>query len=82
MRPRDLGRQMIGSVQVPDGAIEIDESWGPTCSSFLAALKKHPSKASRGYYFKTYLDCFNKSARSLGRVTKALKPGGRAVFVV
>lgn len=82
VKPRDLGRQMIGSVQVPYGTIEIDESWGSTCSSFLAALKQHPSKASSGYYYKTHLDYFRKTARSLGRVAKALKPGGRAVLVV
>lgn len=82
VKPRDLGRQMIGSVQVPQTNIEIDESWGRTCSKFLAALKAHPSKASGGYYYKTHLDYFDKIARSLGRVTTALKPGGRAVFVV
>ena len=42
----------------------------------------HPSKASGGYYYKTHLDYFDKMARSLSRVTTALKPGGRAVFVV
>ena len=82
VKPRDLGRQMIGSVQVPEGAIEIDKSWGKTCASFLAALKAHPSKASGGYYYKTHLDYFDKIARSLSRVTTALKPGGRAIFVV
>lgn len=82
VKPRDLGRQMIGSVQVPYGTIEIDESWGSTCSSFLAALKQHPSKASSGYYYKTHLDYFRKTACSLGRVAEALKPGGRAVLVV
>ncbi|WP_292530859.1 DNA methyltransferase [Mesorhizobium sp.] len=82
VKPRDLGRQMIGSVQVPQSMIEIDESWGRTCSSFLAGLKAHPSKASGGYYYKTHLDYFDKICRSLGRVTAALKPRGRAVFVV
>ena len=73
---------MIGSVQVPQANIEIDKSWGRTCASFLTALKAHPSKASGGYYYRTHLDYFDKIARSLDRVTTALKPGGRAVFVV
>jgi hypothetical protein len=80
--PRDLGRQMIGSVQVPQAEIEVDESWGTTCSTFLAALRRHPSKASSGYYYKTHVDYFDKLARSFARVSKALKPGGRAIFVV
>ncbi|WP_051505707.1 hypothetical protein [Mesorhizobium sp. WSM2561] len=82
VRPRELGRQMIGSVQVPNDVIEINESWGPSCASFLAALKRHRSKASAGYYYKTHLDYFDKMARSLDRVSKALKPGGQAVFVI
>lgn len=82
VKPRELGGRMIGSVQVPKAAIEIDKSWGRTCATFLDALKVHPSKASAGYYYKTHLDYFDKLSRSLGRIATALKPGGRAVFVV
>jgi SAM-dependent methyltransferase len=82
VEPRELGSQMIGSVQVPKATIEIDPSWGRTCATFLDALKAHPSKASAGYYYKTHLDYFDKVSRSLGRVATALKPGGRAIFVV
>jgi SAM-dependent methyltransferase len=79
---RALGRQMIGSTQVPKGDIELDESWGETCLSFLAALKAHPSKASAGYYYRTHLDYFDKMNRSVHRLAAGLKPGGRAVLVV
>lgn len=82
VKPRDLGRQMIGSVQVPDDAIVVDEKWGSTCSNFLSALRHHPSKASEGYYYRTHMDYFDKMARSVSRVAKTLKPGGQAVFVV
>jgi tRNA G10 N-methylase Trm11 len=79
---RALGRQMIGSTQVPNGEIEVDEGWGATCLSFLAALKAHPSKASSGYYYRTHLDYFDKMSRSMQRLAIALKAGGRAVLVV
>jgi len=79
---RDLGRQMIGSTQVPKRDIEVDEGWGETCVSFLAALKAHPSKASSGYYYRTHLDYFDKMNRSMQRLALSLKPGGRAVLVV
>ncbi|MGE5501166.1 MAG: DNA methyltransferase [Ignavibacteriales bacterium] len=79
---RALGRQMIGSTQVPTGEIEVDEGWGETCVSFLAALKAHPSKASGGYYYRTHLDYFDKMNRSIQRLAIGLKPGGRAVLVV
>ena len=82
MAGRALGQQMIGSTQVPKGDIEIDEGWGETCLSFLAALKAHPSKASGGYYYRTHLDYFDKMNRSMQRLAVGLKPGGRAVLVV
>lgn len=79
---RSLGKQMIGSTQVPTEAIEVDLKWGETCTAFLAALRRHPSKASGEYYYRTHLDYFEKMSRSVARVAKALKPGGTAVFVV
>lgn len=79
---RALGRQMIGSTLAPQAAIEVDEAWGATCLKFLDALHAHPSKASRGYYYRTHLDYFDKMSRSMARLSQALKPGGRAVLVV
>ncbi|MER9291498.1 site-specific DNA-methyltransferase [Mesorhizobium sp. M0510] len=79
---RSLGKQMIGSIQVPSAEIEVASDWGDTCSRFLKALKAHPSKASGGYYYKTHLDYFDKISRSIKRVSQALKPSGTAVFVV
>jgi hypothetical protein len=79
---RALGQQMIGSTQVPKGEIEVDEGWGETCLTFLAALKAHPSKASGGYYYRTHLDYFDKMSRSIQRLAAGLKEGGRAVLVV
>ncbi|MCA1370223.1 site-specific DNA-methyltransferase [Bradyrhizobium sp. BRP14] len=79
---RALGKQMIGSTQVPSASIEIDEKWGTTCADFLEALQKHPSKASGGYYYRTHLDYFDKMSRSMERMSDALKPGGHAILVV
>ena len=79
---RALGRQMIGSTQVPEVEIEVDEGWGETCLAFLSALKAHRSKASASYYYRTHLDYFNKMHRSMERLTVSLKAGGRAVLVV
>ncbi len=79
---RALGRQMIGSTQVPKGEIELEEAWGETCLRLLDALKAHPSKASGGYYYRTHLDYFDKMNRSMQRLAVGLKDGGRAVLVV
>ena len=45
-------------------------------------MKRHPSKASSGYYYKTHLDYFDKMERSLSRLVKSLKVKGSAVLVV
>lgn len=79
---RALGKQMIGSTQVPSASIEVDEKWGETCARFLEALQKHPSKASGGYYYRTHLDYFKKMSRSIELVSEALKPAGRAILIV
>lgn len=78
----DLGRQMIGSTRVPRAQIAPDDRWGTTCRTFLENLRRHPSKASSGYYYKTHLDYFDKMSRALTRIAGGLKPGGRAVLVV
>lgn len=78
----DLGRTMIGSTRVPSAGIEPKRRWGPECIKFLQKVRRHPSKASGGYYLRTHLDYFDKLDRSLGCVSHALKLGGGAVFVV
>jgi hypothetical protein len=78
----DLGRQMIGSTRVPRTEITPSDKWGTICLTFLEALKRHPSKASAGYYYKTHLDYFDKMDRALTRIVGGLKAGGRAVLVV
>jgi hypothetical protein len=78
----DLGRRMIGSTRVPDHDIAVADAWGETCRNFLAKLKAHPSKASKGYYYKTHLDYFEKMCRSLENLVCGLKPKGTAVLVI
>jgi hypothetical protein len=78
----DLGRQMIGSTRVPEYNITPSLDWGATCNKFLEALRKHPSKASSGYYFLTHLDYFSKMSKSLSNLAEGLKRSGVAVLVV
>ena len=78
----DLSRQMMGSIRVPDHEIGVSQVWGKRCASFLAALRRHPSKASSGYYYRTHLDYFDKLARSMENLSVGLKPSGKAILVV
>lgn len=78
----ELSREMIGSVRVPVAKIQPQDSWGKICLKFLKNLQVHDSKASRGYYYNTHLDYFDKMAVSIKNIARCLKPGGGAVFVV
>ncbi len=82
LMPDELGRKMIGSTRVPDHEISISKNWGDSCIAFLEAIWRHHSKASKGYYYKTHLDYFDKIFRSLGNISKAMKPGATAILVV
>lgn len=80
--PKELGRRMIGSTNVPGREIEARKEWGKTCTEFLDRLSKHESKASSGYYYKTHLDYFDKMDRSIGNLASAMKPGAIACLIV
>ena len=80
--PSELSRQMIGSTRVPMQDINISPTWGRQCRDFLEALRKHPSKASAGYYYRTHLDYFDKITRSICNLSQVLKHDGRAIIVV
>jgi DNA methylase len=80
--PDELGRKMIGSTRVPTHRIDVCPSWGPRCHEFLEALRRHPSKASAGYYYRTHLDYFDKIARSISNLSQSLTKKGTAILVV
>lgn len=78
----NLSRKMTGSIRVPSSEIVARDDWGNQCNTFLQNVRSHSSKASAGYYLKTHLDYFNKMGGSLTGISKSLKPGGAAIFVV
>lgn len=82
MTTGDLSRRMTGSIRVPALKQEVDPQWGPACCEFLDAVASHPSKASGGYYWKTHADYFAKIYSSLAGISRTLKDGAIAVFVV
>ena len=49
---------------------------------FVEQVKRHPSKASAGYYYKTHVDYFDKMFRSLRAISSVLRSNGKAVLVV
>lgn len=59
------------SAEFPDAVADV-----------LRKIKKHPSKASSTYYYKTYAQYFLDALTSLKEVERVLKPQKAAVFVV
>lgn len=70
-----LRRGLTGTSTVERIAPLVDGKWGTTCVNFLDALYNHPSKASKGYYFKNHLQYFASLSRSLSEISRVLKPG-------
>lgn len=71
---------MIGTPRVaPDGPqLTLPSS----CTRALEAIRAHPSKASAGYYYRTYRQYFEGISQSLTELRRVLRTGGQAVFVV
>ena len=78
----DIRRRMLGTVVTPRNVKVPLEHWGKKCTDFLRAVRDHPSKASSGYYYRNHIDYFDKLDRSLQSISRSIKQGGLAIFVV
>jgi DNA modification methylase len=79
---RNLRDSMIGSPTVSSATPHTLTAWGPTCAKFLEQIQAHPSKASAGYYLKTFLSYFDKIDRSFAELARVMRPSAPAVIVV
>lgn len=77
-----LRSSSMGTPTITGADIEVESCWGPTCVKLLDNIYKHPSKASRSYYFKTYVQYFRSLYNSLQEIDRTLKPSGRCALVV
>lgn len=80
---RNLRDRMIGTpTMTEEGRTRISASWGDATNAFLDNVQVHPSRASKSYYRKYYLQYFSGLWDSLAEVRRVLRPGGSAVLVV
>lgn len=77
-----LRRSMLGTTLSEAHSGQSEFRLGSFVSTLLEAIKKHPSKASAGYYYLTYNDYFNKLRRSICELGRVIRKGGSATFVV
>lgn len=78
----ELRRSLLGTSTVPAVAPEPTADWGVTCTSFLESLWKHPSKASRTYYWKNHTQYFGTLYQSLGEIARVCRRRATCVLVV
>ena len=56
--------------------------WGPTCNRILDAVKNHPTKAAKTYYWKNIVQYFMDLDAALNEVQRVLTADGKALVVV
>ncbi len=78
----ELRRNLLGTPTVPKVAPEFVGNWGESCGKFLEQVRKHRSKASAGYYFKSHLQYFAGAYSSMNELARCLKTKGKACLIV
>lgn len=79
---RELRGTLIGTPTIQGTSHLPDPIWGPTCNTFLNRVIRHPSKAAKSYYYKTYIQYFAGIARSMSEIARCVKPRGNCIIVV
>lgn len=78
----DLRRESMGTPlarrMTPAGASDFPDG----VATVLQAIREHPSKSSKSYYYKTYAQYFTDALASLEQLQQVLKPGASAILVV
>jgi hypothetical protein len=78
-----LRRELMGAPLVRSaGKPEIPVGWPASVRELLDRIRRHKSKASDSYYYKTYHQYFADADAALGAIAAALKPGASAALVV
>ncbi|MHB2061868.1 DNA methyltransferase [Pseudomonas monsensis] len=76
-----LRNELIGSTLVENGISQTNE-WGSLCCETLNKIRAHPSKASNGYYIKSFLRYFDSLYKSIIEISRVTKNGGICYIVV
>jgi hypothetical protein len=78
---RHLRGALIGTPTVRGRSCTPDPAWGTSCNAFLERVLRHPSKAAKSYYYKTYVQYFAAISRSISEISRCVKRKGTCVIV-
>lgn len=82
-RFQELRRAAMGTPLARKGRpLEIPQQWPQSVSSLLTAVRRHPSKASGSYYYKTFWQYFDDADASLREFARVMRPGAAALLVL
>jgi hypothetical protein len=73
---------IMGATTISQGSHKVDSVWGSRTLAAIDGVRKHPSKASATYYYKTHVQYFRDAWAIVSEIMRVLKPGGSAAFVV
>jgi hypothetical protein len=80
---RQLRDQSMGTSTIrADSKPSCSDLWGDACLQLLDSVVSHQSKASRSYYYKTFLQYFSDLHKSLVEIDRIVKRSGRIIIVV
>lgn len=79
---KNLRAKTIGSPIIINEELPIQENWGKTCINTINRIFEHETKASKSYYYKTYIQYFGSIYRSLKEINRTLKNIGSCALVV
>ncbi len=79
---KHLRLQMMGSPLVGNDAPSAKPAWGSHALEIVEMVAAHPSKASSSYYLRFFLKYFSALELAISRMSKIIRPNGRACLVV
>ena len=72
-----LRDSMIGTSTIANTPKKPD-TLGATTQVLLGKIERHPSRAARSYYLKTYMQYFNGLQLSIAEISRVLKKGRKS----
>lgn len=79
---RSMRNEMIGTPTIADTPTSSCADWGTSCELLLDRISRHPARASKSYYWKTYVQYFCGLFRSLKEIKRVLRMSGLCFLVV
>lgn len=79
---RRLRDAMIGTPTICGSPKSSSSDWGKKCTRLLRSIWRNQAKASKSYYWKTYVQYFDGLFRSLSEIARALRNSGMCFLVL